>query len=344
MKCKLLIVGLITLILPFSVLAGPPDPKNKDNVFEGKWKSSSTGAVALPAEGREGACMGSVDEFFVMTHGYASGVGDSGHVRLYDTETNSWSSGTSSPNARSEGVGASYGDYVYCIGGRVQTLVERYDVVGDSWSTMAPMGVARGGPAADVYEYHTDVWVLVELVLVEVLDPRIYVFGGRGGSSPFSGSVLDSAEVYDINTNTWSAIAPPPTPVADARAVTKGGHIYLIGGAAGGPQVASTVLQIYDPQTDSWAAGSPLTTARANHVAEVIGDTIYVMGGFDSSQASLTDAEAYDVDKGNWAPWIIDKPNVSTETHAVRIGNKLYIFGSGPFGTASNYFDIFSRK
>ena len=343
MKLKFLVIGLAILILPLSVMSG--NGKGKDNVFEGSWLSSNNGDVTLPALGREGACMGSVDEFFVMTHGLATGAGDTGHVRIYDTETDTWSSGTSSINTRSEGVGASYGGYVYCIGGRVVTLVEQYDVAGDSWSTMTPMAVARGGPAASVYEYHTGIFNLVDEVLVEDLDAKIYVFGGRDGSAPFSGSALDSAEVYDIETDVWSAITPPPTPVSDARAVTKGGHIYLIGGAIGGaPQVASPILQIYDPQTDSWDAGPSMSSARANHAAASIGNTIYVMGGFDETATEIVSAEAYDVDKGVWADWIASKPNSNSETHAVRVGNKLYVYGSGPYGDADRYFDVFTRK
>jgi kelch-like protein 18 len=339
MKFKFLVIGLAVLILPFSAMSG------KDNVFGGVWMSSNDGDVALPGEGREGACMGSVDEFFVMTHGYATGLGDSGHVRIYDTENDFWFTGASSPNARSEGVGAAYGGFVYCIGGRVEALVERYDFGGNSWSEMAPMGVARGGPAAAVYEYHTGVFELVLDVSVEVLDPRIYVFGGRDGGAPFSGSVLNSAEVYDIKTDAWSAIAPPPTPVSDARAVTKGGNIYLIGGAVtGAGQVASPILQIYDPQTDTWEAGPDMSEARANHAAASIGNTIYVMGGFDATGVTLDTAEAFDVDKGEWAPWIAEKPNTCNETHAVRVANKLYVFGSGAGGAAENYFDVFSRK
>lgn len=296
--------------------------------------------IALPDFGYEGACMGRVDEFFVMTHGYRTSSGDSGDVNIYDTKANDWFTGTASSNIRSEGVGASYGGYVYCIGGRVETTVERYDFGGDSWSTMAPMGVPRGGPAAAVFEYHTGVFVED----VEVIDPRIYVFGGRNGGSPFSGVVLDSAEVYDIKTDTWTAITKPPVPVSDARAVTKGGHIYLIGGATGSPQLPTDDLQIYDPHTDSWEAGPMMTSARANHAAAAIGDTIYVMGGFDTPTTDLDTAEAYDVDKAEWADWITDKPNPSNETHAVRIGNRIYVFGSGYGGQAENYFDVFRRK
>ena len=87
-----------------------------------------------------------------------------------------------------------------------------------------------------------------------------------------------------------------------------------------------------------------MTSHRANHAATTIGNTIYVMGGFETPEVTLDTAEAYDVDKAEWADWITDKPNPSNETHAVRIANKIYVFGSGAEGAALNYFDVFSRK
>jgi hypothetical protein len=340
MKKIILAAAIVSLMPLTSVEAG----NGKDNVFMGSWASSNDGDVAVLPEGREGACMGRVDNRLVMTHGTALGF-DTGDVRIYSTVKDTWHSGTSSPNGRSEGVGVSYMGDVYCIGGRVQTIVERYHVASDSWTTMYPMNVARGGPAADVFEYETDVhdYITDEYVI----DPKIYVFGGRDGSIPFSGTVLDSAEVYDIKTDMWSPITPPPTPVSDARAVTKGGKIFLVGGAVGSPQVSSAILQIYDPHTDSWETGPDMNTARANHAAAYIGNTIYVIGGAlrnDEVNERLDTVEAYDVDKGVWTAGLATKPNGSNETHAVRIANKLYVPGSGLFGEAHDFFDVFSRK
>ena len=326
----------ILAVLPLTVVEAG---NNKDNVFTGSWET-----VGSLLEGREGACMGRVDNRLVMTHGLVLGVGDSGHVRVYDTKTDLWSStGTSSPNVRSEGVGVAYMGDVYCIGGReagVLSLVERYRLSDDSWLTMVPMDIARGGPAADIFEYNTGA---LDDLDNPIFDPKIYVFGGRTGGIPFSGAVLDSAEVYDIKTDAWSVITPPPTPVSDARAVTKGGKIFLTGGAVDSPQVSSNLLQIYDPQTDSWTVGMIMPTLRANHAAAYIGNTIYVIGGADGL-VRLDTVDAYDVDKGTWTTGLTIKPNSSNETHAVRVGNKLYVPGSGIFGTAESFFDVFSRK
>jgi len=335
MKKFLLTMAIASLIPLTSVEA-------KDNVFMGSWASSNDGEVAVLPEAREGACLGRVDNRLVMTHGYSTG--DSGDVRIYNVGTDTWHVGATSPNHRSEGVGASYMGDVFCIGGRVETLVERYRLSDNSWTTMSPMSVARGGPAADVFEYETDA---MDFFGEYIIDPKIYVFGGRDGASPFSGAVLNSAEVYDIMSGTWTAITPPPYPVSDARAVTKGGKIFLIGGAVGSPQVSSALLQIYDPYDDSWEVGPEMFTARANHAAAYIGNTIYVIGGaLRNSEINdrLDTVEAYDVDKGIWTADLAIKPNGSNETHAVRIANKLYVPGSGLFGDSQDFFDVFSRK
>ncbi|NOR79781.1 MAG: hypothetical protein GQ529_02940 [Methyloprofundus sp.] len=337
MKKLLLTIAIASLIPLTSVEA-----KDKDNVFTGSWISSNDGDVTTLPEAREGACLGRVDNRLIMTHGYSEG--DTGHVRIYNVNTDTWHTGATSPNRRSEGVGATYMGDVFCIGGRVRTIVERYRLSDNTWTTMSPMNVARGGPAADVFEYEMDA---MDFLGEYIIDPKIYVFGGRNGATPFNGDVLDSAEVYDIKTNTWSAITPPPTPVSDARAVTKGGKIFLIGGAIGSPQESSALLQIYDPYDDSWEAGPDMDTPRANHAAAYIGNTIYVIGGAlrnSETNDRLDTVEAYDVDKGQWTADLAVKPNGSNETHAVRIANKLYLPGSGLGGASREFFDVFSRK
>ena len=100
-------------------------------------------------------------------------------------------------------------------GGRfsgVLNLVEAYDPSTDMWTTLAPMAVPRAGFAASV------------------VGNRIYTFGGNAfGGGPCSGAALDVAEAYDIASDTWSGITPPPIPVTQAVSVEKGGNIYCLG-------------------------------------------------------------------------------------------------------------------
>jgi N-acetylneuraminic acid mutarotase len=311
-------------------------PGGKDNVFFGRWLSSTIGEIAQPIEGREGYCLGFSsaevnavgEDRIYMTHGFTS-FGDTADVRIYDIDTDTWLTGTSSPNPRAEGVGVSQGGLVYCLGGRsgsVLSLVEAYDPTTDTWMTRAPMQVPRAGLAA------------------AVIGNRIYAIGGRNlGDGPCSGSVLSVAEVYTVATNSWDFVTPPTIPVTDATATAHGGRVYLIGGCPvnGAP---SNLVQIYDPTTDTWSAGASMPTARASLASGAMGNTIYAIGGLSTGFANLGTVEAYDIDKDTWSGPLAQKPVPASEIQAVRHGRTLYVPGSGSFGIAQQIFEAFSKR
>ena len=178
---------------------------------------------------------------------------------------------------------------------------------------------------------------------------RIYTFGGNdGGGGPCTGNVLSTAEMYDIATDTWSPITPPPSPVSHAVSAQKGGNIYLIGGCTqpGGPftlQTAVGLVQIYDPVTDSWSAGAAMPTPRASHAVGVLGNTIYAIAGYDPLIGNLDVVEAYNRNKDTWSPRTM-KPRAVSEVFAASHGGKLYVPGSGAFGAAQAVNEIFSKK
>ena len=327
---KVLTVGALVAGMLTAGVSVQAAGKGKDNVFPGIWLSSTALQLALPPEGREGYCLGSYDNEVITTHGFTSS-GDSGDVRIYDIAADTWRNGTSSPNPRSEGVGVSHDDLVYCLGGRrlgVLSLVEAYDPGSDTWTTLASMPTARAGLAA------------------AVKGDKIYTFGGNAvGSGPCTGPALNVAEMYDILTDTWSPITPPPILVTHALAEKKGSKIYLIGGCSATDTVLNpSPVQIYDPNTDTWTMGAPMPTPRASFALGTLGNTLYAMGGWDQSTGNLSVVEAYDVDKGMWVGPLTPKTTASSENFAASHGGTLYVVGSGSFGVASRVFEAFKRK
>lgn len=359
-----------SMLLPVDVATAG----GKDNVFPGAWLSSNDGDVQELLEGREGYCLGfsgapvdlagfdddgdgfvdedpfngldddmdgSIDEDtdgfgsrarIYMTHGFSETSGDSDDVRVYDIEADVWldpAPAVASGNPRSEGVGVDHGGLIYCLGGRpVLDVVEVYDPTANTWTTLESMPTARAGLAA------------------ATKGSRIYAVGGRTGGSPCTGAILDVAEVYDIPTDTWASVTPPPILVTDATAIGHGGRIYLIGGCSqiSPTLVRSDAVQIYDPQSDNWSLGAPMPTARHNHALGILGDTIYAIGGDGDAGSNLDVVEAYDIDKDEWTEDIAAKPNGSSENYGVSHGGKIYVPGSGIFGAAESFFDVFQRK
>jgi hypothetical protein len=89
----------------------------------------------------------------------------------------------------------------------------------------------------------------------------IYLFGGRGSTTP----AIDSVAAYDPGSNSWAARASMPVPVwAPAAALGPDGRYYVIGGRDNdtGPSCDLNGgcfydgVQIYDPATNSWSLGS----------------------------------------------------------------------------------------
>src|SRR6185369_8985381 len=85
---------------------------------------------------------------------------------------------------------------IYVIGGNVSgssnpvTTVQAYTPGTNTWTTVAPMSVARH-----------------ELGAALGSDGRIYAVGGRDAAS----TPLTTVEAYTIGTNTWTTVAAMPT-------------------------------------------------------------------------------------------------------------------------------------
>src|SRR5712664_2063450 len=101
-----------------------------------------------------------------------------------------------------------------------------------------------------LYNISTDSWSTG----AAVIDDGIFVIGGRQSTSgPCSGGpYLETVEKYDIDTDTWSAVAPLPNPRSDMAAVAHGGKVFVFGGCTGTASAPSVTKEVdmYDPQTN----------------------------------------------------------------------------------------------
>jgi N-acetylneuraminic acid mutarotase len=291
---------------------------------QGTW----TTLQPLP-EPTEGLALGHVGNVIIAAYGLDNVSGDTNLTRLYDISSDSWSFGAEAPlPPRSESAygDTTHGGSFYVIGGRadggVLNNLERYDPATDTWTTLTPMTTARAAAAAAVQ------------------DDAIYVIGGReSGSGPCSGGALDVVERYDIATDTWTTVAPLPSPRSDAAAVEHGGKIYVFGGCSDAGFLNEVL--VYNPVTDTWSSLTPMPTARASLVANVIGDNVYAIGGF-AGDGPLDVNEVYNIPSDSWStaePIPVGRGEAGIVSH----GGRVYVVGGGQpaFGSPTDANEVF---
>lgn len=153
------------------------------------------------------------------------------------------------------------------------TAAERYDPVTDRWSSAGAMARLRRGHTATLLP-----------------DGRVLVAGGVDPADE-SFTVLDSAELFDPTSNTWSNAAPMPTPRLNHRAVLLlSGEVLLVGGENRDGLVASAAL--YDPASDRWREPPQRDAGRILHTTTLLLDgRILIAGGlqtFAATDSTLT--------------------------------------------------------
>ena len=280
----------------------------------------------------EGMTVGGIGQVIVGAYGFSASLGgNTNQTRLYNINTDSWSTGLAAPlPARADAASGdtTHGGFLYVIGGGNSGValsdLQRYDPVLDAWTTLTSMNTTRAGAAA------------------AVIDDCIFVIGGRQSTGgPCSGGPYsNTVEKYDIDTNTWSTVAPLLTPRSDLAAVAHGGKIFVFGGCS--DTGVTKEVDMYDPQTNTWTTTglAPMPTARASLVAGHSGDNVYAIGGTDGVSASNAN-EVYDVAHNSWsnASMTTARQEAGVSSHGGRI---CVVGGATPtYGTSSNANEMF---
>src|SRR5262249_52906056 len=92
---------------------------------------------------------------------------------------------------------------------------------------------------------------------------------------------LTSAELYDPNTNAWTAAGALTTArIGQTETVLTSGKVLVVGGYNAGAGGVLKTAQIYDPASNTWSPAHDLTTARVYHTATLLpsGKVLVVAG------------------------------------------------------------------
>jgi len=121
--------------------------------------------------------------------------------------------------------------------------------------------------------------------------------------------------------NTWTTLAPMPTPRTGLGVAVANGKIYAI---------SKSATEEYDPETNTWTSKTPMPTARSDFGIATYKNKIYVIGGEsgyapDSNNRILTGAnEVYDPSADTWSTKkAMPTPRFYIEANTVN--NKIYL-------------------
>ncbi|MBE2316088.1 hypothetical protein DVA67_008880 [Solirubrobacter sp. CPCC 204708] len=236
---------------------------------------------------------------------------------VFDPATGDWSAAGSPLQTRVGHRSVVLADgRVLAVGGAINfinAMAETWNPVTNTWRVTGPSLRYRQYPAvarlkdgrvlaagggftrevanADIYSPKTNRWTPVAdmrvprvgATAVTLSDGRVLVSGGfhyRDAAGALTHPALDSAEIYDPATNTWSD-APDMAAAHGEGSVsvrlTDGSALVLGGGTA--------VTERFDPATNTWTTLGSLSVARGDVSAARLSDgSVLAVGGSDSSR------------------------------------------------------------
>ena len=220
------------------------------NIFTDSWSTRSSGpSPSVYDQGGTFHPYGGSTQLFVF--GGSDGVSSNAAAHRYNYSTDSWSNISSLPRALEGPAAASFGSYIYVMGGHEFDVWNDSGVVNNNY---------RYDPVANSYTSRAGLPTAVADAGIAVANNRIYLFGGIVNSS---GTPTSSVQEYDPSSNTWRSRANMPVARSGVSVAVLRGLCYVMGGTnlPAGP-VDYNRVDIYDPVANTWSSGPSLPSAR----------------------------------------------------------------------------------
>lgn len=195
---------------------------------------------------------------------------------------NVWRRADSISEPVGEVAGGILDNALYLVGeGTRETL--RYDLAAGTWTGHG--AAARPAPG----NHHA----------AEVLDGRLWLFGGLGGSSPGMVQILDS------RTGVWRLGPSMPFRAGSSASAVIGRRFFVAGGIVGDATTGDAAM--LDPVTMTWKSIASMPRPRNHAASATDGERLYVFGGRGpgSGDANVVangfdDVQIYDPRTNTW--------------------------------------------
>lgn len=149
---------------------------------------------------------------------------------------------------------------------------ELYDPSSGNWSSTGSLNVARGG-----FEVRNFTATLLG-------NGEVLVTGGHPGAG---GEAIQSCELYDPVTGSWSLTADMSEGRINHSATLLENGKVLVAGGAGDPTWKAS-CELYDPDTETWCSVASLDTGRRLHTATLLGDGRVLSAGGNIGSGTIT--------------------------------------------------------
>jgi N-acetylneuraminic acid mutarotase/pimeloyl-ACP methyl ester carboxylesterase len=239
----------------------------------------------------------------------------------YDPASPGWVPRANMLAKRYAGHGAAVvGNKIYLAGGFSypavpQDNVYAYDVNADSWLEMQSKMKVAGGCGG--------------MAAVGV-PAKLYAFTGCTSGTTY----VSLMQRYDPASDNWTLGTANTTLHTYPAVVALNGEVYVIGGIASYPDIATKTVDVYNPATDRWRQAPAMNVARYGATAQVINGKIYVVGGRSGSNTPLASAEVFDPSKGIAGSWAVTSSMLTARADpaSAAIGGQLYVVGGSNGG------------
>ncbi|XP_022180639.1 ring canal kelch homolog isoform X3 [Myzus persicae] len=132
---------------------------------------------------------------------------------------------------------------------------------------------------------------------VGVINNYLYAVGGKNEIDGY----LDSAEVFDYNTQEWSTISSMSTDRIDFGVGVLNNLLYVVGGCNGSSVYGLDTVECYHPSLDTWIPVAKMRVHRKGVRVGVLDGVLYAVGGLNES-CTLSSVETYRPSTGIWTP------------------------------------------